>query len=171
MSQQKMGFFIRKSEDTGESVSALMPITEVVAVVVMKAGHILLAYNEKWGAFTLPMTKRRTWEDPSQKADAVREEEWEDAALRAASEWLGSTTKAKPEGLGQVPEFQQSDRDGKWKRYHTEAFRLVVEDSLDSAPGKSTEWLTVEDILDEDRRPISPTARHVMAELQGRGAI
>lgn len=166
-----MGFFIRKSDETGESVQGLMPITEVVAVIVMKAGRLLLVYNANWGAFALPMSKRRTWEDPSQKADAVREEDWEDTALRAASEWLGGTTRAKPEALGQVPEFQQSDRDGKWKRYHTEAFRLEIEDDLGPAPGKSTEWLVVDDVLDEDRRPISPTARHVVAELRARGLI
>jgi hypothetical protein len=168
---QKHGFFVRKSETTGKTVSGILPLVDVVATLVMKADRILAVYNDKWGSFTVPMTKRRSWEDASAEKGVERVEEWEDAAIRAAAEWMGRTTTKRPEFLSEVGEFQQSDRDGKWKRYHLRAFRLQVDDSVNPPSAKIAEWLRAEDFVDEKRNPISPTARHIIAELQLAGRI
>ena len=45
-------------------------------------------------------------------------------------------------------------------------FVLAFEDEPDLAHGATTEWLTVEDLADEKRRPISPTARRVARQLK-----
>lgn len=168
---QKMGVFILKSSTGDAQAAKLLPMVDVAVTLVMHGDLILLGYNEKWGAFTLPSTKRRTWEDPNAAKEAAREEDWEDAAVRAAAEWVGRTLTAKPEYIGEVPEFQQSDRDGKWKRYRMRAFHVEVEDTSLTTSHRCTEWLTVAQILDKTRRPISPTARHVVAELNQSGVL
>lgn len=162
----KMGFYVLKTNDQDGMSTKLLPILDVVVTLITHGDQILAVYNDKWSSFTLPTTKRRSWEDSNAAKGSVREEEWEDAAVRAAAEWLRGTTTAKPVPAGDLPEFQQSDRDGKWKRYHLKAFILEVE-SLDAIrPTAHTQWLTAEQFLDETRRPISPTARHAIAELQ-----
>lgn len=163
---QKMGFFIRKSPDTGESISGLLPLVDVAGVLITSGDKVLAVYNEKWGAFTIPLTKRRSWKDPGAEKDQERVEDWEDAALRAASEWMGRTTTQVPEHLGDVAEFQQSDRDAQWKRYRVQAYRIQLDEDASLPAGKIAEWLTVDELLDEKRRPVSPTARHVVAELR-----
>ena len=168
---EKMGFFILKSDKLKKDVAGIWPLVDVVATLVCREDQILAVYNERWGAFTLPMSKRRRWKDPQTKAESEREEEWEDAAVRVAAEWLGQTTTEKPQFLLDLAEFQQSDRDEKWKRYHMQAFRLVVPHAVTASPGRVTEWLTAEQILDENRRPISATARYVVAELHLKGLI
>jgi ADP-ribose pyrophosphatase YjhB (NUDIX family) len=167
---QKMGFFVRKSE-SGKSLGSIMPLVDVVATLIMKGDRILAVYNDKWGSFSLPMTKRRSWEDPVAEKGAERVEDWEDAAIRAASEWIGCTTTQKPQPLSEVGEFQQSDRDGKWKRYHLQAYKLAVADDTQIPPARVAEWLTVDQLLDENRKPISPTARHIVSELKLAGHL
>jgi len=163
---EKLSLLIRKSDDTGKGMARLMPLMDVAVALIMKGDRILVVYNEKWGAFTLPMSKRRTWTDPSSKEGGERVEDWEDAAIRAATEWTGCTSKNAPEFLLDLAEFQQSDRDAKWKRYHLEVFKVAVGDDLEIPSGRVTEWLEADDIVDEERNPISPTARHIVAELK-----
>lgn len=163
---KKMGFYVLRSSDTDQERSALLPIIDVAAVLICCEGRILTGFNPKWGAFTLPTTKRRSWADDSIAPGAVREEEWTHAAVRAAAEWLGRTLLEVPVSLGEVPEFQQSDRDGKWKRYRLHAYRLDLECEPAISPLHIVEWLEPEQIMDEKRMPVSPTARHVVAHLQ-----
>ena len=58
-----------------------IPIVEVAVTVFCQPGLVLTVYNDKWGSFTLPMTKRRRWEDPSLRG-GVKTEAWRDAAIR-----------------------------------------------------------------------------------------
>ena len=60
---------------------------EVGVALVRCEDRILLTYNQKWGAFSLPMTKRRTW---TAERDLLVEG-WEDCAARAGAEALGKT--------------------------------------------------------------------------------
>jgi hypothetical protein len=164
---QKLGFFVRKSETTGKTISGILPLVDVVATLIVKNNRILAVLNERWGSFSLPMSKRRSWEDPAAEKGIERQEEWEDAAIRAAVEWMGRTTTTEPQFLSEIGEFQQSDRDGKWKRYHMKAYRIRISDDAQEPPaGRIAEWLTAEDFLDENRKPISPTARHIISELR-----
>ena len=167
---QKMGFFVRKCEATGKHVHAVMPLVDLATTLLVKDGRVLAVYNAKWGAFTLPMSKRRRWEAPAGTKETEREEEWTDTAVRAAAEWLGRTLTGEPEFLAEVAEFQQSDRDAQWKRYRMRVYKIEV-DTLDLPAGKACEWLLPDELTDEDRRPISPTARHVIGELKLNGLV
>lgn len=168
---QKMGFFVLKTSEADQKKTALLPVLDVVATVILYQGRVLTVYNKKWGAFTLPTTKRRSWEDDAIAKGAVREEPWENAAARAAAEWLGHTLTATLTDLGEVPEFQQSDRDGKWKRYRLKAYLLDLDAEPSIPPMQIVEWLSPDDILDEKRMPISPTARHIVSYLQLKGVL
>src|SRR3990170_4145042 len=95
---------------------------DVAAVLIEQGERILAVYNPQWMTFTLPMTKRRRWTDPK-IPPAHREEEWVDAAARAAAEHLGKTiTRLK--FRKDIAKFQQSDREGTWKRYHIQVFSM-----------------------------------------------
>ncbi len=167
----KMGFFVFKPESSDKKINAILPLVDVVASVMLAEGRLLTVYNQKWGAFTLPTTKRRVWKDDNAVEGAAREEGWDHAATRAAAEALGCTLTVEPGELGELPEFQQSDRDGAWKRYRLQAFLFKHDSIPDVHPVRVHEWLTPDQILDEARRPISPTARHVVSELQLRGVL
>jgi len=138
---------------------------QVSVTLIVRGGKLLAAYNPKWGSFTLPMTKVRLWEDLD--VEGVRwREEWPDAAGRAAAEWLGRTDTQARRFLLDVADFQQSDRDGKLKYYHFRVFAVFVDEGASLAPGAVAEWLTVEEWLDEDRWPISPTGRYLIQRLR-----
>ncbi len=98
---KKMGFFVLKTDDADRQKTALLPVVDVAACVISCQGKILIGFNSKWGAFTLPTTKRRSWEDANAAKGSVREEDWDDAAVRAAAEWLGQTLTVTPELLTQ----------------------------------------------------------------------
>ena len=139
--------------------------TVQVAVTVIQSGQkILTVYNPKWGSFTLPMTKRRQWQDPSAD-NGTRDEEWADAAARAAAEWLGRTFGDFPEPLLEIADFQQSDREGTWKWFRLMVFRILLDRQERLVDGAIAEWLA-DDEFQPNRRPISDTARHVIAELK-----
>lgn len=138
------------------------PLLDVAVTLIVQGGRILAVYNPAWGSFTLPMTKRREWYDP--KVPKSRHaEDWLDAAARAGAEWLGST--CSPELLFEDNgDYQQSDRDGQWKRYHFQVFRLSIEGEPRLATGAIAEWLKPAEFF--ERRPISPTARYLIGKLQ-----
>jgi hypothetical protein len=143
------------------------PLVDVAVSLVTSGPRVLVAWNPKWGEFSLPMTKRRVWRDP-RVAASHHAEDWNDAAARAAAECLGRT--CEPEFLLDVPgEYQQSDRDGAWKRYNFQVFQLTLADQPDLVPGVVAEWLSPKEVL--NCRPISPTARFVIGKLQEAGRI
>lgn len=142
-----------------------------VAVTVIKSGKDILAvYNPNWDSFTLPMTKRRHWEDADAKSSRWYEE-WIDAAARAAAQWLGQTTRGELAFLLDLANLRQGDRDGTWKRYHFRVFALSLKERPKLMPGAITEWLTRDDFIDENRRPISPTARRIIGDLKSQGLL
>ncbi len=141
------------------------PKVEVSAVAIVRGGRILAVYNAAWGAFTLPMTKRRVMQD--KKIETVhRDESWEHAASRAIAENIGKTVVGlKP--LVSLLGFQQSDRDGAIKEYDYQAFRFDLPDGIEPIAGLITEWLTIEEWLDPRRAPISPTAVNLLKQAEG----
>jgi hypothetical protein len=142
------------------------PVVEVAAVAITRGPKILALYNHQWGAFTLPMSERRAWHDPNvPRADHV--EEWLEAAARASAEILGRTC-TPVFLLDNQGEYQKSGRDGQWKRYHFQIFHVHLDDDPRLVPGAVVEWLTPEEF--SRRRPISPTARYLIAKLQEEGA-
>ena len=138
--------------------------TEVAVVLITRDEKILAVYNHKWRSFTLPMTKRLKWEDPD-RASVVREEDWEDAAARAAAEWLQRILIGELEHLLDVEDYLQGDEDGRWQRYHFKVYRVVVGDSEKLPEGAIVTWLTADQFADPNYRPISTTARHIISRL------
>ena len=141
-----------------------MNALDVAVTLLVRDERILVVWNPKWSVFTRPMTKRRVWQDPA-IPPAHREEAWLDAAARAAGEWLGCTFTTAPEFKADLPEYQQSDRDGSWKRYRFQIFQMDLAPGDEIRPGAIAEWLTKAEILDPNRRPISPTARNLIAKI------
>jgi len=146
------------------------PCLDVAVCLIRSPHHVLAAYNLQWETFTLPMTKRRRWQDPDVPI-RFREEEWVDAAARAAAEWLGRTLRPSPLFLLDVAEYQQSDRAGLWQRYHFQVFSVTLEAEPAVVPGKIVEWLRPDDFLDDERRPISSTARDLSRLLRAEGKV
>ncbi len=142
-----------------------IPAVDVAVTVIRRGGKVLLCLNPKWAAFTLPMTKRRSWQDPN-IPKAHREEKWIDAAARAACECLGRSFTVEPILCAELLEFLQSDRNGIWKRYGFQVFEIPWPEGEEVRSSVAVEWLTPQEILDESRRPISETARHIIARLQ-----
>ena len=168
---EKMGLFFRKGDD-GATSKSLMPLVDIAAVIISSGGKILTVFNDRWGAFTIPMTKLRAWKDPVEKDAKERQEEWRDAAMRAAAEAMGQTIVDDDlEFLIDVSEFQQSDRDSRWKRYRMKAYGISPTGRVGVPSNVVVQWLTPDEILDENRGPISPTARHAVAELQLQGKL
>lgn len=119
--------------------------------------------NEKWGSFTLPMTKVQR--KPLGLTEGItRVERWSDAAMRNVGECLGRTIDREPKLLMDVGNLRQSDRSGQVNHYHFRVYFLEV-DSGQTAPGLATDWLTTGQLADEKRRPISPTARELAKPL------
>lgn len=92
-------------------------------------------------------------------------EDWVDAAIRARAEWVRGTSRDSPTFVTELPEYQQSDRDGQWKRYEFHVFRLDLV-NLDLILSDKVDWLTPAEFLDLDRRPLSKTARDIVSGVQ-----
>ncbi|MBM4148397.1 MAG: hypothetical protein FJ224_05085 [Lentisphaerae bacterium] len=167
----KMGMFIVKTGDSSKPGSRLLKMVDLSVALVRRGDEVLTCYNDKWGAFALPMSKRREIKDPNARDDAGRLEDGTDAAFRAAAEWMGQTLVDTPPMIMDMAEFQQSDRDSVWKRYHLQVFEFRVEDDYETHPARVVEWLTPDEILDEGRRPISHTTRHVINELRSKSLL
>jgi ADP-ribose pyrophosphatase YjhB (NUDIX family) len=146
-----------------------MPDCLQVAVTVITQGkNALLVWNPSWGAFTLPMTKVRTLQ-LGLIHGVQRGETWEHAALRNVGECLGQTSTQEPRLLVDIDDLLQSDRTGAGNHYHFQVFWLPVE----AAPvrtGPTGQWLPPTEIINEDRGPISPTARLIMSRLRAEAA-
>jgi hypothetical protein len=141
------------------------PLVEVAVVLIVRRGQILTDYNPRWAAFTLPMSKLH--DRPAIRAgDASVREEPLDAAIRAAVEVLGRPLP--PDGLPrplriEVGPYQQSDRDGAWKRYTFHVFALPVTEGVEPMEGHAAAWLTPGKF--QTHRPVSPTAVHILSRI------
>lgn len=142
---------------------------DVSATVIFSGTRLLTVYNERWGAFTLPMTKLRR---RPLDADKVLWERGDIAAVRNVAECLGTTTTRLPVFLMDSGKLARSTSDGKTKHYAFQIFAFEVSEPS-AACGLPAEWLTADEILDPAREPVSPTARSLVAGLQeaalGRG--
>lgn len=141
-----------------------MDVIEVAVTVIVAGEKILTVRNDKWGTFTLPMTKLQR--KPLGMVEiATQIERWSDAAMRNVGECLGRTSDREPKLLMDVGQLRQSDRTGEVNHYHFQVYLFDV-DSEQTAPGLATDWLTTSQIIDEKRRPISPTARELAKLLE-----
>jgi len=141
------------------------PIVELSAVVIcLKDGRVLLDYNDRWGAFTLPMSKRHSL-PPAVEHGQPTTESAEMAGMRAASEVLGHPLLKG--SLREMPlelePYHQSGSDGQWKRYTFTVFTTTTEELPKPLPGHTAIWIDPKAIEQVD--PISPTARLILKNM------
>lgn len=128
------------------------PLVDVAVVLIAdpRGERMLADYNPGWGSFTLPMTK--VGELPPAAPGGA-----------AAAEVLGRPVAAA--ALVRldvdVPPYQQSGRDGAWKRYRYHLFATRLEIDPHPLPGHAAVWLTPAEWATHE--PVAPTARHVLA--------
>lgn len=146
-------------------MAELIARIDVVATIIHHNGELLLVHSPLWGAFTLPMTKLRHWQ-LGLVDNATRWERGDEAAMRNVAECLGSTSLQQPGLLLDVGGLRQSDRSGEVKYYQFQIYNFPFA-SRQVAPGITSQWLTPAQILEENRQPISPTARFLITNLQG----
>lgn len=134
---------------------------EVAPVLILDAhGRILLTYNVKWAAFSLPMSKRKSLPLDSMD-DTATEEPIETTALRAAVEVIGRPLLHKPQRVvADVKPYHASARDGTWKRYQYQLFAMRFDGTATPLPGHTAVWLSPEEL--ETHEPISPTVREIL---------
>lgn len=147
-----------------------VPAVFVAATVITHGKDILVVHSPLWGSYTLPMTKQRA------------DEPWATAAMRAAAECLdvlfSSGSKVKDAGLGKplappklyarTVDLTQSDRTGQVNVYNFQIFGLELDSKPQLAPGIIAKWLTTDEILNHQLKPISGTARFLIGELDNR---
>ena len=148
------------------------PSVDVSVALITWRKRILTIFNPRWGAFTLPMTKRRAWVARYAR-QSRREETWEDAAIRAAAEALGRTFSAKAVTgpVLKLDGFTQSDSSGEVKTYHFQVFHVPLDAEIELLSGAVAEWLLPVEFADLDREPISLTARHLVGKLAADGVL
>jgi hypothetical protein len=149
--------------------SLKLPKLDVAVVIIKNGKKILLIYNRKWGAFTLPMTNRRTLIDNRFPNAQPEEEDWGRAAARAAAEVLGLTftPASAPKPVFELKNCKRSDADGRIKAYNFHVFVLAVTAGVKLAIGTNGEWLRPNDL--GNREPISQTATEIINEFLLRG--
>lgn len=119
-----------------------------VAYVVDSQGRLLLTWNEKWGAFTLPMTKPHA----DQPAETP-----EQAGVRAAAEVLGVPTRVVP---GKAAKFarglQKSPRDGEIKDYQYNVVPVEAHpDFVSQISGRPLVWAAIDKLQTGEYQPVS----------------
>jgi hypothetical protein len=145
------------------------PDVYVRAVAITRGNSILTIFNEKWGGFTLPMSKKRT-KPHSTKPEQIIEESSQDTAIRATVEALG-----RPLGPHELPErhvvhtldpFNESGRDGVWRCYHIELFQLELAPGETPKPlgGVPIAWMTLEEM--EEFKPVTSTAVYIARAMR-----
>lgn len=153
--------------------------TRVAMVLIRSEGKLLMIYNDKWRAFTFPMTKLPAWDfvdtaqiiDPDRRDISVSQvqEHWLDAAAHAAVECLGQPNCPEPllEGPIEVEytEVEQSRRDGADRIYHYKVFTLEVLQPIQSRQ-QPFAWLTADEARNGKFRPISPTVLEILGRQE-----
>ena len=119
--------------------------------------------NSDWG-FTLPMTKLRRRKLGIDRAGT----QWklgEDAAMRNVADCFQMTSTQLPNLLLDVGGVRQSDRtdDIQFHQFHVYCFEFG---GPNLPAGVVGEWRDSEEILNPQRRPISPTARLLVGRIK-----
>ena len=137
-----------------------MPV-DVAVTLILKDNSFLLVYNEKWGTFTLPMTKRKLPEN-QETADEDDCEDWPDAAARPVVECLGRLSRPTQVLEDFLPESYFSSRRQTPAIYRYKTFKVYFEDGDQIVAKTPTVWLTASEILKGDWHPISQTAKDII---------
>jgi 8-oxo-dGTP pyrophosphatase MutT (NUDIX family) len=128
-----------------------------VAFIVDSQGRLLLSWNEKWGAFTLPMTKLRS--DPPAETP-------EQAAVRAAAEVLGVPARVVP---GKAAKFarglQKSTRDGGIKDYQYNVVPVEAHPDYAAIIGsRPYVWASIDKLQTGEYQPVSSSVQPLLQD-------
>lgn len=128
-----------------------------VAYVVDSQGRLLLTWNDKWGAFTLPMTKLQS-EQPAETP--------EQAGVRAAAEVLGVPARVVP---GKAAKFarglQKSPRDGDIKDYQYNVVQVEVHpDFANHISSQPLVWASIDKLQTGEYQPVSKSVETLLRE-------
>jgi hypothetical protein len=144
-------------------------------VLVRCKGKLLLVYNQKWRAFTFPMTKLPAWDfvDVAKIGDAERRDisdaalqaQWRDAAAHSVVECWGQPSAPVPllEGPIEVEytEVDVSWRDGADRVYRYKLFTLATSEPFASRT-QPFAWMTADEIRAGQHHPMSPTVLKIL---------
>lgn len=141
------------------------PLVHVaVALIIKNEREMLWTVNRNWGAFTLPMTKRRVSQSGLEPA--------EQAAARAGAEVLGVPVRVGAHWATR-PELKVSGRDGAVRRYAYEIFRVDPHpDFAHALERPDLLWLTEEQVFGGNfRPPVSHSSADIVTQLLLDGRI
>jgi ADP-ribose pyrophosphatase YjhB (NUDIX family) len=131
-----------------------VPSVEVAVALILDADQRLLwTWNQAWGAFAWPMSKRR-------HGESIRQ-----AAERAGAEAFGVPVQA---GVGRQPlaDLHVSERDHTLKFYRYHVRRVEPHNRYAAAePIGPHIWLTAAEALSGDFRPLSPSCLELAGQL------
>jgi len=138
------------------------PVTVAIAAALVLADEerVLLTWNDKWQAFTLPMTRLAAIPPGGTP---------ERAGLRAASEVLQLPTRLIPDRSGKATRMLQlSWRDKIIKNYVFNVFPIEVHPDFQSLQLRngSAIWMPVEQLRSGEYQPMSPTVVPVLNECR-----
>jgi hypothetical protein len=142
-------------------MNTFYPLIDVAVVLIGRGSRLVLDFKNPWSAFSLPITKLR--DRPATIAGGESRESPLDAAIRESVEVLSVplAPDSLPERIdAEVPPYQQSGRDGLWKRYNFNVYGMTIKFNPRSLAGHEAVWLAPEQIL--THQPISPTTSHVI---------
>ena len=146
--------------DTAPTTNRPIPVLSAEVTLTI----VPVMYRPPKPSPSLPMSKLLAWGGEDEQGNLC-EEAGVDAAARAAAEWLGATFEIDADPLAENISLIQSDRNGVWNNYHFFVHELSVERDIELVDGAIVQWLPKEEIINHKRRPISPTARHLLRTL------
>lgn len=132
------------------------PVVSIGVAFMKFDGRLALAWNERWGAFVLPMTKL----DAGPPAETA-----EEAAVRAAAEVFRLPVRVVAGQAGQaVRHTWRGGADGQLKDYQFTVVPVEVHpDFAAAAAGSDRAVLAdVDTLLRGDYRPVSPSVKPIL---------
>ena len=133
-----------------------MDVEVVVGLVTNPGRRVLLTFNERWGAFTLPMTRRRRGREGNEPLTR--------AAFRAAGEALGVPVRLVQDDPRRLAGRLQSARQMVDKHYRYDVFHVEPHPDFDDRLQirQPHLWLSPHMVLAGAYEPISESARTIL---------
>lgn len=154
---------IQAASMSEEDLKKCPQVLAAVAFVTYQS-RILIVFNEKWGRFTLPMTKvKNTFIRNDGYLDAANED-WAAESRKAAYEHLAPGSADHGKYLMVLDDFMRSERDTATKRYTLGVYHFAVTNpNLPDMTGR--QWLTSEETMRDVAPLMSQSALRVVNQM------
>jgi hypothetical protein len=154
---------IKTASMSEEELKKCRQVLAAVALVTCES-KLLVIFNEKWGRFTLPITKLKdTFVNDDGYMDAAQNV-WSESSVAAAEEHLGAGQAPDGEYIMILDDFMSSGRDSATKRYTLGVYHFPVP-TLELPDATGRQWLTVNEIMTDTAPLMSQTALRVVNQL------